>query len=82
MLHILQKYKQYFILFSFIVISRSPGFFNISTESDFATYILVANSYVSGLGLYNNIIEIKPFLNSVSWSGHYIFHLLHINNNL
>jgi len=63
MLHILQKYKQYFILFSFIVISRSPGFFNISTESDFATYILVANSYVSGLGLYNNIIEIKPFLN-------------------
>jgi hypothetical protein len=24
---------------------------------------LVANSYVSGLGLYNNIIEIKPFLN-------------------
>ena len=53
---------KYCFLLIFIIIIRSPGFFNTSSDSDFATYILVANSYVNNLGLYNNIIEAKPFL--------------------
>jgi hypothetical protein len=63
MKNIFQKYKKYIFLFFFITLIRSPGFFNISTDSDFATYILVSNSYVHQLGLYDNIIEAKPFFN-------------------
>lgn len=59
----LKKNINNILLFIFILIIRSPGFFNISTDSDFVTYILVANYYANHQELYSNIIEVKPFFN-------------------